>query len=270
MISRSNCLANASLQAKSDDPLQDVTAIFCHARYWRQEVSATIDIHSRAPSAIVPIAERKSLEWNVFNASFFEAAMNSAAAPKEVRANTLPTRIMPRYWDLVAGTDLSLTSGAGAITMPMVGLALATGTRPMEDYLDWQALSKAYADAYRILFARYMVEVLDSDMKTSKMITGQQQRRSEAVILEPVFVHVVVGLQGVVSVATISLLVLSVIRQRNLRTNPSTIASIMSLVADNQPLLSDFADLDCCQLKDVQQIIGQKRYKLINTEGRTR
>ncbi|KAH7413801.1 hypothetical protein DE146DRAFT_7430 [Phaeosphaeria sp. MPI-PUGE-AT-0046c] len=258
----------AKSKAKPEDPIQNVTAIFCHARYWRQEVSASIDILTKAPSSIAPIADRQSLEWNVFNTSNFESAMNSAANPVDVRVDGLPTRAMPKYWDLVAETDLSLTSGAGAPTMPMVGLAVATGTYPLEDYLDWQALSKAYADAYRLLFARAMVEVLGNDMKKSKMVTGQQQRRSEAVVLEPVFVHVVVGLLGVVSTATIALLVLSLTRERNLRTDPSTIASIMSLVADNQSLLSDFADLDCCEVEDVQQIIGQKRYKLINTEGK--
>lgn len=187
-----------------------------------------------------------------------------------VRADTLPTDSTPRYWDLVASTNLSLTSGTGAVLMPMVGLALASGTRPLEDYRDWQALSKAYADAYRLLFARAMVDVLGHDMKSTKLVKGQQHRGSEAVVLEPVFVHVVVGLLGVVSIATIALLVLSLIRLRKLRTNPSTIASVMSLVADNQPLLSDFADLDCCKAEDLQHIIGLKRYKLSNCDGRAR
>jgi hypothetical protein len=66
------------------------------------------------------------------------------------------------------------------------------------------------------------------------------------------------------------LLVISLSRQRNLRTDPSTIASVMAMVANNQPLLSDFADLDCCTMDDVQKILGEKRYKLINDEGGTR
>jgi hypothetical protein len=77
----------------------------------------------------------------------------------------------------------------------------------------------------------------------------------------------VVGFLAVVSVATIALLVLSLTRRRNLRTDPSTIASIMAIVADNHPLLSDFADLDCCTMEDVQKILGDKRYKLVNDDS---
>jgi hypothetical protein len=42
------------------------------------------------------------------------------------------------------------------------------------------------------------------------------------------------------------------------------------MVADDEPLLSDFADLDCCSLEDVQMVLGQKRYKLSNDESGTR
>jgi hypothetical protein len=241
--------------------------MFCHARYWRQEVSATVDMITKAPVNVKPLANRQALEWNVFNTTSFEAAMNSVTTGIEVRGDNLPGYFMPRYWDLVARTNLSLTSGAGAITMPMVGLAVAAGSRPMEDYLDFQVLSKAYTDAYGLLFARAMVDVLGNNFTDSKEVPGELKITSEAVILEPVFVHIVVGFLAIVSVATFALLVLSLTRRRNLRTDLSTIASIMAIVADNHALLSDFADLDCCTMEDVQKILGDKRYKLVNDDS---
>jgi hypothetical protein len=109
-----------------------------------------------------------------------------------------------------------------------------------------------------------MVDILDRDYKTSKEVAGLKQNTTEAVVLEPAFVHIVVALLLVISIATIALLFLSFTRQRLLYTDPSTLASIMPFVADNQPLLSDFAELDCCTMGDVEGVVGQKRYQLID------
>jgi hypothetical protein len=149
----------------------------------------------------------------------------------------------------------------------MVGLAIGAGTDTLESYLEWKGLSKAYAEAYRVLFARAMVDVLGDNFSTYDSTPGQQRVTSEAVVLEPVFVYIVEGLLGLISIATIALLVLSFMRKRSLRTNMGTIASVISIVADNEPLLSDFADLDCCPVEDMEQIIGEKRYKLINEDS---
>jgi hypothetical protein len=214
---------------------------------------------------VTALADRRPLEWNVFNTTNFEMILNSGRV-NVVRGDALPGRGLPNYWDVVARTNLTRT----ASLMPMVGLAIAAGAQPMEDNLDWQVLSKAYADAYRLLFVRAMVDVLKVDNKFFKEVSGQQHATSEAVLMEPVFVHIVVGFLSIVSIATIALLVLTFIRRRNLRTDPSTIASIMAMVADDESLLSDFADLDCCTVEDLQLVLGQKRYKLSNDESGTR
>jgi hypothetical protein len=234
-------------------------------------------MRTRAPLKVQALAEKQPLEWDVFNTTNFESIMNGGSIPGvSVRSDVVPTFSLPKYGDLVARTNLTMTN------MPMVGLAIGAGSRPLEDYLDWKVLSEAYADAYRLLFVRAMVDVLGGDsnsstialgqqnFKTSKEVLGEQSITSEAVSLVPVFVHIVVGFLGVVSLATVALLFLSLVRKRNLRTDPSTIASIMAMVADDELLLSDFADLDCCTMEDVQNIIGQKRYKLCNDESGTR
>ena len=183
-----------------------------------------------------------------------------------VRGDALPINGLPKYWDVVSRTKLTLNP----VLQPMVGLSIGVGPTSLEKYLDWEVLSKAYADAYRLLFVRAMVDVLDHGetigrgYKSSKSVTGRKQITIEALVLEPAFVHVVVGFLAVISIATVALLILSITRERCLRTDPSTLAGIMALVAHNQPLLSDFADLDCCTMADVQTIVGQKRYKLVN------
>jgi hypothetical protein len=214
---------------------------------------------------VTALADREPLEWNVFNTTNLEMIMNSGSTVK-VRGDALPEMSLPTYRDEVARLNLTLAPSQ----MPMVGLAIGASTRPLEEYLDWKVLSKAYSEAYRLLFVRAMVDVLNNGTEFLKEVPGQQHVISEAVVLEPVFVHIVVGFLGIVSIATIALLVLTFIRRRNLRTDPSTIASIMAMVADDEPLLSDFADLDCCTLEDVQLVLAQKRYRLSNDESGTR
>ncbi|KAF2826872.1 hypothetical protein CC86DRAFT_445792 [Ophiobolus disseminans] len=262
--------AFAKSKIRAEDPPQKSTAVFCQARYWRQEVSATVDTETKAPLRTEPLAPRQPLEWHVFNTTSFETYLsaNTFGYQKFVdnrQGNKIvPGASAPKYWDLVAETNLSITSGSGSFLPPMTGLAIGIGTRPWEDYLDWRILSTAYADAYRLIFARAMVDVLNFGSPQTKKVQGLQTITTEAVVLEPVFVHVVVGLLGVVSIATIALLILSLIRQRNLQYDPSTIASVMALVADSQPLLSDLAKVDCCTMEDVQGVIGCKRYKLVH------
>jgi hypothetical protein len=200
---------------------------------------------------------------NVFNTSTFEELLNAGSLGYEVRGDTLPAKSTPGYLESMAKTNLSLTSGAGALTQPMVGLSVSVGNHPLEAYLDWKILSKSYADAYRVTFARAMIDVLGDNFQSSNNTTGEAQVITEAVVLEAVFVYIVEGFLGVVSLATLALLYLTCSRTRKLRTDPSTIASVMAIVADNEPLLSDFSELDCCTVEDMQTAIGQKRFKLV-------
>jgi hypothetical protein len=112
------------------------------------------------------------------------------------------------------------------------------------------------------------VDVLGNN--TSRKTQGEQRVKTEAIVLEPVFVYIVGGFLGVVSIATIALLALTLTMKRNLKFNPSTIASVMAIVADNAPLLLDLQDLDCCTTEDMEKVLGSKRYKLVSDGGGTR
>jgi hypothetical protein len=222
-----------------------------------------------------PLENKQILAPDIFNSSTFENLLTSSQLGHVVRGDILPARATPKYVETIAGTNLSLTSGAagGSPVQPMVGLAVAVGNQSLENYLDWQVLSKSYADAYRLIFARAMVEVLNASSTapfvSSDGVEGQQHVTTEAVVLEPVFVYIVTGFLGVVSLCAIALLYLSLTRKKNLCSNPSTIASVMSLVADCQPLLSDFQGLDCCTVEEMTEFVGEKRYKLVDDGSRT-
>lgn len=252
-------------KVRAQDPPENVTAIFCKPVYYEQKVDATVDRVTRRPIKVTAVEEKQPLSNGLFNSTQWEGQMTGSSGI-EVRGNNMPTIAVPDYLEYLAGTNVSLVTGptGGGIVQRMVGLSLAVSNQPLEDYLDWTVLSKSYADGYRVLFARTMVDILGDDFASSENITGQQQYTIEAVVLDPVFVYVVEGLLGAVSLSTAILLYLSVTRTRNLRTDPSTIASIMSLVAENESLLFEFENLDCCTVLEVQQALGEKRFRLFN------
>ncbi|ENI07948.1 hypothetical protein COCC4DRAFT_130249 [Bipolaris maydis ATCC 48331] len=265
----SNSTFYAAIQrnkAKSTDPAQNVTAIYCWPTYYQQDVIATVDAVTLVPSKVDPTGEKRPLQDGIFNTTLLEELMDSISIAQEVRGDLLPTKAMPEYFDPIARTNLSLSTGpnGAGLVQPMVGLALSVSNRPLEEYLDWKVLAKSYADGYRLLFARAMREVLNQDFRSVETVTGRVVDNTEAVVLEPVFVYIVEGFLGVLSLATIALLYLSMTRKKPLRSNPSTIAAIMSMVADNEPLLADIEGLDCCKAEEIEEHVGQKRYKLVD------
>jgi hypothetical protein len=263
--------AFAKNKARAEDPPNDVTAIFCWPGYYQQQVNATVDALTLAPLKIVPTGSKEPLTQGIFNQTAFEEQVGSGSSKYKVRGDTLPGSSMPDYLEKIAATNVSFQTGSkgGGVVQPMVGLALAVSNRPLEDYMDWKALSKSYADAYRLLFARAMVDILGSNFETSDAIVGLEEYTTQAVVLEPVFTYIAEGLLGAISVATSVLLYLSVTRKRNLRSDPSTIASVMTLVADNDALLADFEELDCCTVKEVQEALAEKRFRLVDDGQRT-
>jgi len=201
----------------------------------------------------------------MFNRTWFETTIYvGSGGHLQHPAEILPGIGMPKFLDTVAEINLTVSNGGGTLMVPMAALALGTGAGSLERYKNWRALAQAYNDAFQVLFARAMVDILGNDIhKESKETPGQQQTTTEAVVLEPVFVHVVTGLLSVVSLATIVLFILSFIRRKNLRADPCTMASVMALVAESQPLLADLASLDCAGSDDFQHLIGRKRYRLV-------
>lgn len=243
--------------------------MFCRTNYWQQEVSATVNMQTLTPINIEPLAPRLALEWYMFNKTWFETTIYvGSGGHSQHPSEILPGIGMPKFLDTVVETNLTVTNGGGTMMVPMVALALGNGAGPLERYKDWRAMSQAYNDAFQVLFARAMVDVLGTDIhEESEETLGQQRITTEAVLLEPVFVHAVTGLLSVVSLATIVLLTLSLMRRKKLRADPSTIASVMALVAESQPLLSNLASLDCSNAEDFESLIGQKRYRLVGDDS---
>ncbi|KAF2705868.1 hypothetical protein K504DRAFT_459953 [Pleomassaria siparia CBS 279.74] len=252
---------------REEDAPSNTTNIYCQPIYYSQAVNATVDVATKRPLEVVPSGAKVSLAPNLFNTSVLEATMNGAVARVNVRGNTIPTTSLPNYLDHLAETNLSMWD-VGTI-QPLAAMAALAGDLPLEEYTNPKTLGLSYEKAYRLLFINSMVDVLADNFVESEQVDGQYDRKFEAVVLDQVFTYVVEGLLGVVSLATIALLYLSLTRERNLRADPSTIASVMSLVADNKSLLSDLQDMDCCTMEEVDRTLRNRRWKLVNDATQT-
>jgi hypothetical protein len=252
---------------KETDLIRNSTNIYCQPLYYSQEVNATVDVATKRPLNFVALGPKQQLAPELFNATVMESQLNGGYTAVNVRGNSLPDLSLPTYRGQIASTNLSVYDSSDI--QPMAALAALAGGLPFDRYVDSKALGDSYEKAYRLLFVNSMVDVLSNSFTQSKQVDGQRYLSSEAVVLEPVFTYIVEGLLGVVSLATIALLYLSLTRERNLRADPSTIASVMSLVADNQSLLSDLQNMDCCTTEEIEERLRSRRYKLVNSEFET-
>lgn len=256
----------AKNKAKATDPPNNVTRLFCTPFYYQQKVLATIDSKTKAPYLISSEHEKQKLPDIKWNTSFFEQQMNRGASTAAARGS-FPLGFWPDVLERMSTTELSPLD-SGTFIQDMVGLTVGASKRPLDELLDEEALGKAYEASYRVIFARSMVEILDSTFSNTTATKGQIQYINGAVAIVPAFAYVVQGLLGFISVCAIALMVVSSRRTWKLHSDPATIASFMSMVAHNQTLLEKFGRLDCVEKKDFEGWTKERKFRLeSNVDG---
>jgi hypothetical protein len=244
----------------AEDPRNNVTRLFCDPFYYQQEVVATISAKTRAPINITSKGEKQVLPVEKWNTTFFEYPMN-AGSLNQANRSALPLSTWPDQLETLSTYPVSLATGGAAMT-GMIGYMIGAAGRPLEELLDPEGLKDAYQSAYRIIFARSMTEVLDQDFRSTESVSGRLDYLQGAVTLVPVFTYIVQGFLGFVSICSMILLVISWRRKWTLSSDPATIASVQSLVAENTALLEDFSKLERLHPVDFEQSLKTKKFKL--------
>jgi hypothetical protein len=94
-------------------------------------VLATVEATVQTPLKVEELADKQPLEWFALNTTWFESMMNSGSLGYLVPGDAMPINGLPKYWDVIARTNITRDN----VLQPMVGLALGTATRPLEDTL---------------------------------------------------------------------------------------------------------------------------------------
>jgi hypothetical protein len=208
---------------RDSDPANNVTGIACKPWYYEQQGTATIDAVSREPITFAPSGEKVPLAAELFNVTEFEYAAYAAAQVSDTKEDYLPSMYLPTYYDQFIDSNLSFPEYTFGYINPMTTMSLVMDGADLEDYLDADQLSDSYQDAFRLLFSRYMNQVLATDFKSDTVeAPGQVNNVTEAVVLEPVFTYIVEALLAVVSIAALVLLYMGFTNKSHLYSDPGT------------------------------------------------
>ena len=238
----SYCPANASnvfmaifgQNKHSDSEVAKVpTMLFCEPTYYRQSVTATISRQDLGVMNTTALDGKQPLPVNMFNPKRLEWQMNSAILQKAVRGD-IPSSRWPDPQERLAPLPITMNTGENSV---MVGMALGSYQRPIQDYLDPAVLQESYQAAYRLLFARYMVDVLKANYSDATPIDGVTTYTTQAVYMVPGFTYAVEGLLAVVGLLALGLLVFQSRQKLALAIDPGSIAALLALSGRESPLM---------------------------------
>jgi hypothetical protein len=173
----------------------------------------------------------------------------------------LPASRLPYGTEHIGDRPIKVKTGNS--TLPFVAtLALGLPFRPADEYLNPETLHAAYQSAYRLLFARTMAKWLAVDAWSSaQTVEGVRSTEIEALQVIPGFAYFVEGL--LLFNFTVAVVILFRLRSRDRRFlfNPSSIASVMSLSADNDELLQTLVELDSRPEAEFKKSLEQHRFR---------
>lgn len=238
----------------------NVTTLFCRSSYFVQEVDATVLMPNYEVLGYVPVGEAQSLPASLFNTSNFEASMNMGHERFRVRTD-FPTTNWPSQTAFLANVPLDLSQ-----LSTMAPFAIGALQLPLDEYLDPKKLASSYQAAYRLLFARQMVDVLSPSMNPESQHTGQFSYQTQSVVLVPAFTYIVEALLIAASVFAAIILYNSRTRVSKLHFDPATISAMMSLAADDTALLNKLKSLDQANEEELGFHIRNRRFRLCTTQ----
>jgi hypothetical protein len=197
---------------KKQDPLSNITAIFCRPSYYEQDVEATVDAMTGKLEHVSVIGTKRNISAEVFNTTVFEETLASGIHLVQTRQDNLPLSSLPRYLEKLYDTDLT-----PSIASPMMTTVMSVSKDRLQELLDPEKLVRAYEIVYQLFFARAMVDILNPNVSTPSRtkMTGSCRANMEAVVLEPIFTYLVEGLLAITSVAAIVLIYIGYIGRKN-------------------------------------------------------
>nr|OQO24199.1 hypothetical protein B0A51_08585 [Rachicladosporium sp. CCFEE 5018] len=203
----------------------NATSLFCTPQYYQRDVVATVKTDGRQVVSTTPIGEKQVLPADLFNTTVFEWAMGSGNSNQDARGD-FPTSGFPQQVTQLRNLPLNQ-----AYLPPMAPFALAAYQRPMDDYFDPEVLRLAYQSAYRLLFARQLVDILQPQLNMSTRSAGSRAYTTQAVTVVPGFAYAATGLLVLVLVLSSSMAVYTSRRPCSLQEDPGSIASMMDLAS---------------------------------------
>ncbi len=246
----------ARTRRQDTDKVGDSAALFCEAKYYYQNVNASVSAMSGKVLGVSNLGPKMPLPEDLFNSTSFEMELTSGSQVTRERED-IPSGIMPDPNHRLQDMDIILPTNIYTI-----GYAIAAEKRPPADYLNPETLRHSYQSAYRLLFARSMTDLLKSRAVKTAGQSGVRSYKTGAVKLVPIFAYLVEGLLATTATLAAGLLYINAKRPRKLTGDPAAITTTMSLVAESHELPDYFSGLESLGQKQFEQSLQSKKFRL--------
>lgn len=258
-----------------------MTAMFCWAKYYTQDVEATVYLPNHSVQSVRPISERRELSEQIFNYTRFEQIIVSNTLPEQMARygqyfipytgpqysdNTSPQLYIPNPYDISDVSVIDQSSrleqlGAKSLSV-LTPFALGVSELSPEALLTPSNLQSAFQDAHRMLFSLAIRSVMEDPVETGSNVTGILEASVGAVVMVETFTYLVIMVLGVIVLLTIYLLIAYRNRALHLPYSPNSIASIFGLARQQIEPLSAFRGLDCAEDRVFTKKLKDKHFKL--------
>ena len=230
----------------------DVSGIFCRTRYSYVGANITVNARNSNITGFSFIGEPKPLtmEDRIFNIDMFEQILGAGSTLDSIDSYEFPpvgptTQARYEGWNLWEPTQ-------------QVGYAIGLENKTFDDFRDPKIFGDAMNKTHKLLF-NYAVKSLFVGASEPNF-NGTRVVWKNGVVVVPAVAHLLGGFLAAVAGCLAGVFFLSYNRPSNLRSDPDTLATKMSLVAQSPQLLRDFEGADNCP--DIGGCIKRRRYKL--------
>ena len=237
----------------------DVAGIFCRTRYSYADVDITVDETTLDIVRPSFIGDPRPLttEDGIIDLDMFEQYLGAASTNHSVDAfseRAPDTTVRYQDWDLWSPNQV-------------IGYAIGLENKTFDDFRDPRIFGDAMNKTHKLLF-NYAIRALSHDKNQPQHVNGTRIVRRDGVVLVHPAAHILTGFLSAVAVCLAAVFFFSYNRPNNLRSDPDTLASTMSLVAQSPQLLRDIERAYNCS--DIKGCLEGRRYKLWGREGRFR
>lgn len=249
-------------RSSQNAPSGNVTAIFCKSRYYTQAVNATIQLPQWHVSDVAITGPLESLSADVLDTSAFDSAVANTGNFDTSARTDIPDNTWASPGSQLYDLDINYIVNGVARLPDIIPYSIFSYNKSVEIYVDPEELKNSYQTAWRIFFARHMADVLNTNYSDVTEISGERAFTAEAIVMVPSFTIIVEVLIVMVAFLAAWLLLLVLRRPHHLASDPGSISSMMSLVADDEKLLRLFSNSDQLPMRTIRSQLKHQRFAL--------
>ena len=239
-----------------------LTFLFCRPSYWQQDVYATISSPDNAVLGVETIGTASTIPSDMFNETVFEENVAAGQQPLLSRAD-FPERYWPNQAPYLSNMPLNVDPQS-----KMAAFAVSSFQRPIDDYFDPDTLRLSYQSAYQLLFARQQVPYFNTQLNQTTQNTGRVSFQTQGIVVVPAFAYAAEAVLGATICFAVILLSLEIRSRVNLSSDPSTIAALMSLSANEPDSLQVFKDLDRVSQAKLSATLSLQSFRFRSSNSR--